>query len=103
MRDALLIAIPAIVILWWLGIAFMEWRTGHPRLSAFAAVISASFALLMLTGCAVSFSHPTKTDAEFKQDSYDCEKDAAPVRDGDQWRRMTRLCMETKGWKKEGW
>lgn len=57
---------------------------------------------LLLAGCAQSFSHPSKSDDEFKRDSYECEREAIGIRDGDQWRRMTRMCMELRGWKKEG-
>lgn len=53
--------------------------------------------VLLLSGCA-TWVHQTKTEQEFHADRYECEKDAAPVRDGLQAMAMQDRCMKIKGW-----
>jgi uncharacterized protein YceK len=53
--------------------------------------------LLLLTGCTTKYYH-SDPKANFEQDNYACEKDAAPVQDGWRQGRMVRQCMSAKGW-----
>lgn len=55
-------------------------------------------AVLLLSGCATKFVHPTKTEQEFDQDYYACQKESAPVTH--RWERdeMNDRCMKLKGW-----
>ena len=56
--------------------------------------------LFLLPSCA-TWVHPTKTEADFDRDGYECEVDAAPLRDG--WGRvaMWQRCMHVKGWRQQ--
>ena len=54
--------------------------------------------LLAIAGCA-TYSQPGKSDAEFRRDAYDCERDAAPVANGFAAYSMRHRCMLTKGWR----
>lgn len=53
--------------------------------------------VLMLYGCA-QWKHPTKSEQEFHADAYECERDAAAVRDRMYAMEMRKRCMRTKGW-----
>tara|TARA_R110000868_G_scaffold411755_1_gene708919 strand:- start:31652 stop:31840 length:189 start_codon:yes stop_codon:yes gene_type:complete len=53
---------------------------------------------LLLSGCAV-WSHPTKGPAEWDQDLYRCEVEAAPANDNYRALMMKQRCMQLKGWR----
>ena len=53
--------------------------------------------VLLLAGC-VSYQHPTKTEAEFDQDMYECERDFAAAVYSDYYMDYVTRCMKTKGW-----
>jgi hypothetical protein len=57
--------------------------------------------LLALAGCQtvwVPAEPGTKTQADFQKDAYECERDAAVVRDGFQAAGMRDRCMRVHGW-----
>lgn len=60
-------------------------------------------ALLLLAvalgGCSITWEHPTKGAAEYEQDYYACERDAAPQGDPLLWRSMMERCLRVKGWR----
>lgn len=53
---------------------------------------------LLLAGC-TTWVHPNKDEQAFNADRYECEKDAAAVRDPWQSMAMQTRCMQVKGWK----
>lgn len=55
-------------------------------------------ASLILAGCA-TWSHPTKGEAGFEADTYECDKDTAAVQDNLRRAVMHERCMKQKGWK----
>ena len=62
------------------------------------------YAIILIAACAVlagcsTYSHPTKGDAAFNADRYECEKDSAAVRNDFQAFAMMDRCMKVKGWK----
>lgn len=55
--------------------------------------------VVLLSGCTTQYAHPTKSDAEFQRDVYECERDAAPAaRQPIVYERMLDRCLEIKGW-----
>lgn len=57
--------------------------------------------VLLLAGCSTVWTQPGTSEADFKRDAYECERDAAPVRNGFQAMGMQERCMESKGWRKK--
>lgn len=51
-----------------------------------------------LAGC-TTWVHPTKTEADFERDAYECERDAAAVQDPIRLSLMRDRCMRVKGWR----
>ena len=37
-------------------------------------LVASILALFFMVGCATTFTHPTKTQADFEQDKYECER-----------------------------
>lgn len=54
---------------------------------------------LLLAGCAQTYSHPTKSEADLQRDSYECERDTAAVQNMFRANDMYRRCMAVKGWR----
>lgn len=52
----------------------------------------------ILTGCTTSMVNPNPR-ADFDQDYYECQKDAAPVTEQPRRYQMEQMCMKTKGWR----
>ena len=56
--------------------------------------------VFLLLGCGSRWTHATKTQDEYHQDVYACEKDTAASRlrgfEGD---RFYNACMRAKGWR----
>jgi hypothetical protein len=63
----------------------MNWRHALP-------------ALLLLAGCATTWTQAGKSELEVKRDLYECEKDAAPIRSPIRAEAMIERCMELKGY-----
>lgn len=59
--------------------------------------------LAMLAGCATPeiWVKPSGTDAQLERDVYDCERDAAPVRDRWHAEGMINRCLRLKGWSRQ--
>lgn len=60
--------------------------------------LSALLIALAAAGCGTNYQHPTKDQAEFQRDLYDCERDAAPQVDPIYRRRMMDRCLRLRGW-----
>jgi hypothetical protein len=58
------------------------------------------FVLLLVAGCSATFTHPTKSEADFQADVYECEKEAASVQEGAIYQRMLERCLGLKGWRR---
>jgi len=58
--------------------------------------------ILLLAGCTTTFVHPTKTNAEYQRDIYECERDAAPAQEPGRVRHLVISCMGVKGWRVQG-
>lgn len=65
--------------------------------------------LLLLTGCATTFSHPTKNAADFEQDKYACEQVAVQYAanwgaEGNPFIISEQIdrCLKMKGWQVVG-
>lgn len=56
-------------------------------------------AAILITGCAPIVTHPTKGNAQFHADSYECDKDTAAVQNHVRMVEMHRACMRNKGWR----
>lgn len=54
----------------------------------------------LVAGC-VTWTHSTKTEQEYHADSYECERDAAVVKDPFQALGMRVRCMRVKGWREQ--
>jgi hypothetical protein len=63
--------------------------------------LKAALLAVLLSGCAVQYNHATKGPAELERDWYECEKDAAAIRDPVRWDQMTDRCLATKGWTRQ--
>jgi uncharacterized protein YceK len=57
--------------------------------------------VLLLSGCASVWVNPDKNEAQFTEERYACERDAAPVQDMIRASGMFARCMQAKGWRKE--
>lgn len=53
---------------------------------------------ILLTGCA-TWSHPSKGEAGFEADLYECQRDGAAVQDNLRRLFMEERCLKIKGWK----
>lgn len=52
---------------------------------------------LLIAGCA-TWDNPNKTEAQFWEDLYQCEVQAAPVQNDWRVMQMKNRCMRLKGW-----
>lgn len=59
----------------------------------------AALLALLLTGCAATWHHPTKGQAEFDADLYRCDVEVSGFRDPYQFAVMRQRCMQLKGWR----
>ena len=62
------------------------------------ALILITIAVLLLTSCA-TWDPPATGTGNWNRDLYDCEKDAAPMRDRLEAMGMKKRCMTQKGWR----
>lgn len=62
--------------------------------------VGAVLAVVLVAGCGSRWTHPTKSQDEYHQDVYACEKDAAESRLKDfSANRFYNACMRAKGWR----
>ena len=75
-------------------------------LSYIKAFLLITFLIIGLTGCAVKYTHPTKSPRDFERDQRDCQIRAAKsaAKKGVPICEETRNCLEIqKGWRRVLW